>query len=223
MSDIRAGLEASELVALCGRLPRNRSASRWPYPIGRTGRSTNDDVSQHQHQQLEIVCNIRSIMYCASKSKVHLCLLVGIDREQHRSEHSAVRRTTATNRNKASAAAHHDLGTSFEGQSSKKLVGFNMTVIFSLGITGKSSGLVTCVTPNVCHSTTSSSTVASSLFAQIASPVSSRLWFVNSPAAQSSSSRYFVTQMGFEVKIPRRRLKVCGPIIIICEGTGWSL
>jgi hypothetical protein len=39
--------------------------------------------------------------------------------------------------------------------------------------------------------------------AQTPSPVSFRLWLVNSPAAQSSSSPYFVTHIGLEANIPR--------------------
>lgn len=48
-----------------------------------------------------------------------------------------------------------DGGTSIAGFWSKKPVGFSEKPVYSTGITGQSSGCGTCVTPNVCQTTTS--------------------------------------------------------------------
>ena len=62
-------------------------------------------------------------------------------------------------------------------------------------ITGKSSTRGLCVNPNVCQITTSSFSISSFLSTMsFTPPTSLLLWFVHTPAAQSSWSLYFVTQ-----------------------------
>ncbi|KAJ0109372.1 Copper amine oxidase 1 [Diaporthe amygdali] len=75
-------------------------------------------------------------------------------------------------------------GTSRAGFLVKKPSGFSITLILSDGITGKSSGLGLCVSPNVCQSTMSVSSTLSPQDAHSERPVYLRLWFVNSPTVQ---------------------------------------
>lgn len=94
----------------------------------------------------------------------------------------------------------------------KKLTGLNETLTVSTGlyimlelvfectmmleavyITGKSSILGTCCSPNWTHTTISSLEMSSLRAAHFRTPVDSLFWFVYCPPANSSSSRYLVT------------------------------
>jgi hypothetical protein len=70
---------------------------------------------------------------------------------------------------------------SIAGLPSKKLSGFRVNPVISHGITGKSSGRGTCVTPNACHKTQSSPLMLRSAAVQSGRPFLPVPWTVYSP------------------------------------------
>lgn len=100
--------------------------------------------------------------------------------------------------------------TSNAGFRSKKFLGLNSTLTGSAGIIGQSSGLGTCVKPNVCQSTTSCSSIVlsgssaihaiKSAFCALGSPL---VCGTCRPAGCNWSSAYAVTWIAWRAKPAR--------------------